>query len=114
MKNILGKINQLPGVIGSILVADDGIVIASELSVAVQDEIVGAMISAVGVSTTRSIERLQHGKLNLIVVEAQNGKLFIVPTNKGFLGVMTDEVINIGLVRIEIIEAAKAINIVKF
>ena len=110
MKNVLAKLNQLPGVIGSSLVAEDGIVIASELSAQIQDEVVGAMISAVGVSTTKSISRLKQGDLNLVVVEAQKGKLFIHPTNKGFLGVFTEDDVNIGLIRIEITEAAEALN----
>ncbi|MFP4459053.1 MAG: roadblock/LC7 domain-containing protein [Candidatus Zixiibacteriota bacterium] len=114
MKNVLAKINQLPGVIGSTLVAEDGIVIVSDLAVAVQDEIVGAMISAIGVSTVKAIKRLDHGNFELLVVEAKNGKLFISLTNKGFLGVLSENDVNIGLIRIEIVEAAKAINKLKY
>ncbi len=91
MKNVLARINQLPGVLGSALVAEDGIPIASDLAVAVRDEIVGAMISAVGVSTMKSIGRLDQGRMQLVVIEAQKGKLFVAPTNKGFLGVLTDD-----------------------
>jgi predicted regulator of Ras-like GTPase activity (Roadblock/LC7/MglB family) len=113
MISVLAKINQLQGVIGSCLVAEDGIIIDSDLSVAVTDEIVGAMISAVGVSTERAIERLEMGAMSLIVVEAQKGKLFICPTNKGYLGALTDDEVNIGLVRIELSEAAKAVTKLK-
>ena len=91
MKNILTKINQLPGVIGSSLVAEDGIVIASELGINISDEIVGAMVSTVGSTTMKSIERLKQGEMNLVIIEAQNGKLFVTPTNKGFLGVLTED-----------------------
>ena len=114
MKNVLAKINQLPGVMGCTLVAEDGIIIVSDLAVAVQDEIVGAMISSVGVSTMKAISRLNQGNLELLVVEAQNGKLFICLTNKGFLGVLSENDVNIGLIRIEIVEAAKAISKLKY
>ena len=114
MKNILAKINQLPGVLGSALVAEDGIPIASDLAVAVRDEIVGAMVSTVGVSTMKSVGRLNQGKMQLVVVEAQNGKLFVAPTNKGFLGVLTDDDVNIGLIRIELSEAVNSVNRLKF
>jgi len=110
MKNVLARINQLPGVTGSCLVAEDGIVIVSELAVAVSDEIVGAMVSAVGAATMKSIARLKQGNMNLVVIEAQNGKLFINPTNKGFLGVLAEDDVNIGLIRLELGEAAEAIN----
>jgi len=113
MKSVLSKINQLQGVIGCCLVAEDGIIIAADLSVAVSDEIVGAMISAVGVSTERAIERLDMGDMSLIVVEAQKGKLFICPTNKGYLGALTEDDVNIGLIRIELSDAAKAITKMK-
>ncbi len=114
MKNVLAKVNQLPGVLGSALVAEDGIPIVSDLAVAVRDQIVGAMIAAVGVSTKKSISRLDQGEMQLVVIEAQKGKLFVGPTNKGFLGVLTDDDVNIGLIRIEISEAIKTINGLRF
>lgn len=114
MKNILAKVNQLPGVLGSTLVAEDGIIIVSDLAVAVQDEVVGAMISAIGVSTVKAVNRLDQGHLELLVVEAEKGKLFIVQTNLGFLGVLSEIDVNIGLIRIEMIEAAKAINKLRY
>jgi len=113
ISEILEKLNRLPSVIGSILVAEDGIVIASELATAVESDVVGALVSAIGTVTKKAISRLQRGEFDIVIIEAEGGKVFITQTTKGFLGVMAERDVNIGMVRLELTSAVEAVNRVK-
>ncbi len=105
VKEVVERLGQVKGVVGSILVAKDGLVVASNLSVQVQDEVVAAMVSAVGGTATKASEMMGQGKLKNIVLEGENGKVFLTDAGIGYLGVLTTPDANIGLVRLELMEA---------
>ncbi len=109
VKGIVERLSQVKGVVGSILVAKDGLVVASNLSVQVQDEIVAAMISAVGGTAVKASEMMGQGKLKSIVLEGENGKVFLTDAGIGYLGVLTATEANIGLIRLELMEASNTL-----
>ena len=110
VKEVVERLAQVKGVVGSILVAKDGLVVASNLSVQVQDEIVAAMVSAVGGTAVKAAEMMEQGTLINIVIEGESGKLFLTDAEVGYLGVLTTPEANIGLVRLELMEATETLK----
>jgi len=110
VKEVVERLAHVKGVVGSILVAKDGLVVASNLSVQVQDEIVAAMVSAVGSTAIKASEMMGQGLLKNIVIEGDSGKLFLADADVGYLGVLTSPDANIGLVRLELMEATETLR----
>ncbi|RKZ28749.1 hypothetical protein DRQ29_01390 [bacterium] len=110
VKEVVERLAQVKGVVGSILVAKDGLVVASNLSVQVQDEIVAAMISAVGGTAVKASEMMGQGKLKNIVLEGEKGKVFLTDSGIGYLGVLTTQDANMGLIRLELMETSEELK----
>jgi len=110
VKDVVERLVQVKGVVGSILVAKDGLVVASNLSVQVQDEIVAAMVSAIGTTAVKASEMIEQGTLKSIIIEGERGKLFLADADIGYLGVLTVSDANIGLIRLELMEATETLR----
>ncbi len=102
MYQVLADLNRTSGVVGSMLVGEDGIIIATDMNAADSDDAVGALAASITASVRKSLERLQHHDLDQITVEAEGGNLFLSASKPGILVVKTEEDVNIGLVRLEI------------
>ena len=111
MYEALNELNKTTGVTGSMIVGEDGIVIASDLAEAVDEEIVGALASSISTNVRKSLERLNAVPLTDITVEASQGKLFITDVGIGLLVVTSEPDVNLGLVRLEMKNAATKISL---
>jgi len=111
MFQILEELNKTAGINGSMIVGKDGIVIAADLNANLQDEAVGALAASIVDTVKKSMERLSNENLRQITVEASKGKLFLTDVRIGILAVTTDPQVNVGLVRLEIKNAAEKIKI---
>lgn len=111
MYEILEELNKTVGVTGSMIVGQDGIVIAADLDTQLQDEAVGALTASIVSTVQKSISRLSHDTLKHVTVEASNGKLFLTDVGIGILAVTTDPQVNVGLVRLEIKNAAEKVRV---
>jgi predicted regulator of Ras-like GTPase activity (Roadblock/LC7/MglB family) len=111
MYQILEELNKTTGVNGSMIVGQDGIVIAADLNTSLQDEAVGALAASIVDTVKKSMERLSNEDLKQITVEASKGKLFLTNVGIGILAVTTDPQVNVGLVRLEIKNAAEKIKL---
>jgi hypothetical protein len=111
MFQILEELNKTAGINGSMIVGKDGIVIAADLNTNLQDEAVGALAASIVDTVKKSMERLSNENLRQITVEASKGKLFLTDVGIGILAVTTDPQVNVGLVRLEIKNAAEKIKI---
>jgi hypothetical protein len=112
MYKILEELNKTPGINGSMIVGQDGIVIAADLNSQLQDEAVGALAASIISTVRKSMERLSSEDLKQITVEASQGKLFLTDVGIGILAVTTDPEVNVGLIRLEIKNAAEKIRLV--
>jgi uncharacterized protein len=110
MYNILSDLNKTSGVKGSMLVGSDGIIIAADLDTQYEDETVGAMSASIVSSVGKALERLKGEEPAQITVEAEHGKLFLANAGVGILTVITDQEVNIGLVRLEMRNAISRIS----
>lgn len=111
MYQILEELNKTCGINGSMIVGKDGIVIAADSNSNYQDEAVGASAASIVDTVKKSMERLSDENLNQITVEASKGKLFLTDVGIGILAVTTDPQVNVGLVRLEIKNAAEKIKL---
>jgi predicted regulator of Ras-like GTPase activity (Roadblock/LC7/MglB family) len=111
MFQILEELNKTVGINGSMIVGKDGIIIAADLNANLEDETVGALAASIMDTVEKSMERLSNENLRQITVEASKGKLFLTDVGIGILAVTTDPQVNVGLVRLEIKNAAEKIKI---
>src|SRR3989337_78515 len=110
MYQILEELNKAPGNTGSMLVGNDGIIIAADLDTSFQDETVGAMAASIVSTVQKSLERLKSTHLKQVTIEAEQGKLFLTDVGFGILVVTTEPNVNVGLVRLEIKNTASKIK----
>lgn len=106
MYQILEELNKTSGINGSMLVGNDGIIIAADLDSRFQDESVGAMAASIVSTVQKSLEKLSSTPFRQMTVEAENGKLFLTDVGFGILVVTAEPNVNIGLIRLEIRNAA--------
>jgi predicted regulator of Ras-like GTPase activity (Roadblock/LC7/MglB family) len=110
MYNVLGDLNKTSGVKGSMLVGNDGIIIAADLDSKLEDETVGAMAASIMSNINKALERLNQPNLEKVTIEADDGKIFLSEAGIGILAVITEPLINVGLIRLEIKNAISQIK----
>jgi predicted regulator of Ras-like GTPase activity (Roadblock/LC7/MglB family) len=110
MYNVLGELNKTSGVKGSMLVGNDGIIIAADLDSRLEDETVGAMAASIMSNITKALERLKQQDLERVTIEADAGKIFLNEAGVGILAVITEPQVNVGLIRLEIKNAVNQIK----
>ncbi len=102
MHEILSELNKTTGITGSMVVGNDGIVIAANLQENVEDDTIGALAASITANIHKSLERLQSSPLKHVTIEADDAKLFFSDAGLGILVVTTDKEVNIGLILLEI------------
>lgn len=101
MYEVLSDLNKTTGITGSMVVGNDGIVIAADLDTGFDDETVGALAASITANIQKSLERLETHPLKQVTIEAEKGKLFFADAGLGILVVTTEQAVNIGLIRLE-------------
>ena len=110
MYDVLAQLNKTSGVTGSLVVGNDGIVIAADLNSQIDDDTVGALASSVAATVRKSLEGMQSGNLAQVTVESENRKMFLSSAGIGTLVVTTEPQVNIGLIRLEIRNAIEQLQ----
>lgn len=107
MYQVLEDLNKTSGITGSMIVGNDGIVIAADLDASFEEEAVGALAASITVNIQKSLDRLAQKSLSQVTIEAETGKLFFTGNDIGILVVTAQKDVNIGLIRLEIKNAIK-------
>ncbi len=110
MYNVLGELNKTSGVRGSMMVGVDGIIIAADLDTRLEDETVGALAASIVSNVTKAVERLNQQNADRIMIESDEGKIFLNDAGVGILAVITEPEVNVGMVRLEIKNAVAKIK----
>jgi predicted regulator of Ras-like GTPase activity (Roadblock/LC7/MglB family) len=110
MKEILSELNQEVGVKGSMVVTQDGIVVASDLTTGLSDEVVAAVASGAIQSTNAQLNRIGQPNLSKFVLEAGFGKMVFIDIGIAYLVVILDQRINMDVTLIAISGAAYRIR----
>jgi predicted regulator of Ras-like GTPase activity (Roadblock/LC7/MglB family) len=111
MHQVLNELNKTTGITGSMVVGNDGIVIASDLDATFEGETIGALAASISANIQKSLDRLETRPLQQVTIEAQNAKLFFSDAGMGILVVTTEKDVNIGLIRLEIKNAVERLRI---
>ncbi len=111
MYDVLDDLNKTTGVTGSMVVGNDGIVIAANLDESFEGEAIGALAASITTNIQKSLDRLKSTPLKQVTIEAEQGKLFFTDAGLGILVVTTERQVNIGLIRLEIKNAISKIKL---
>lgn len=111
MHEVLSELNKTTGITGSMVVGNDGIVIASDLQENLEDETIGALAASITSNIHKSLQRLQTSPLKQVTIEAEDAKLFFTDAGLGILVVTTEKEVNIGLIRLEIKNAISKLKV---
>ncbi len=110
MYQALSELNKTTGVTGSMVVGNDGIVIAADLGTGIESDAIGALAASITANIQKSLERLETQPLRQVTIEAEDAKLFFTQAEPGLLVVTTEKDVNIGLVRLEIKNTVKKLK----
>ena len=109
MQQILGKLNKTLGVRGSMVVNRDGIVAASDLSDDADETGIGAVTSSILAALESALKRIKMGEFSQFTITGSEGKVSVVDTGQAILLVLLNRDVNMGMVNVEIKEAAAAV-----
>ncbi len=111
---LLDKVNRVPGVRGSMVVAlEDGLIVEEDLMVGVQGAAVAALVASIFRRARRSLQGADFGAAQLVQVEAEEGLLFAAaPPQLAdlLLVVVAESWVNVGLVRLEAARVVEALG----
>lgn len=110
MERLLSELNKTPGVIGSFVVAPDGIIVASDFATEINDEMMGALTSSIINTVEKAAKKMELGQLNGFVLETDRNRIFFQATRSGYLVSLAGPEANLGLVRVELRAAAERLN----
>ena len=105
MRDTLVELNKLRGVQGCLLVGRDGILIASDLKVDVNDEAIGAVASSVLAAVGRALERMELGGFKRYVISGKSARIAMYRVGPTILMLLLDKDANLGLITLEIRDA---------
>ncbi len=111
MYDVLNELNKTTGITGSMVVGNDGIVIAADLDESFEGDTIGALAASITANIQKSLERLNTTPLKQVTIEADDGKLFFTDAGLGILVVTTEKSVNIGLIRLEIKNAISKLKV---
>ena len=109
MREILAKLNKTAGVRGSMVVNRDGIVAASDLAVEADETSIGAVASSILAALESALKRINMGKFSRFIITGSEGKVAVVETGQALLIVLLNRDVNMGMLNVEIREAAAAV-----
>ena len=110
MEQILGELNKIPDVNGSCIVAEDGIIVATDFHSDIDDESIGALMSSIIHASKQAIEKMKYGDIRSFMLEAEKNKVFFARCKFGYLIVITGAEANLGLIRVEVKNAVKQLD----
>ena len=110
MRKIVEDLIRIDGVIGSLLVGKDGLVVSSTLLEDEDAEVLGAMSAAMFGSVAKAAERIGIGGLRDTIIEATEGSIQLIEAEDLILVVITERGVNLGMIRIEMRKAAKRVR----
>ena len=108
----LDFVTRVRGVRGAMLVAgDDGLVVAEQLMEGIKGGAVAALAASLANRLRRAMDAAGTSAPRFWHLECDQGALLVVPAASAMLLVaVTDPDVNVGLVRLELLRAAEAVE----
>ena len=102
MREVLHQLNRTKGVLGSLLTAPDGLLIAAELNNRYDRDEVAALSAGIGLTVSAWLERFRAAGRTLVVLDTSAVRLFVSAVRWGFLVVMADKSASTGAIRLDL------------
>ena len=109
LKGILADLSSVEGILGCFITSNEGIIVVSMGQTGPQAES-GGQAAAIFESTHRSVDQLNQGKLQQVLVTAESGHILLVSFAAYVLVVLADSRINLGLLRLALDSATKKLE----
>lgn len=99
MEDILKDISQVKGILGSLIISRDGLIIAQDFSATEEVDLLAADLAELTNLSVQLIqEKLNQGNFDTLSIEAAKGRISVKAINENtFLIVMANLTINLGL-----------------
>jgi hypothetical protein len=112
LRGILNRLNQsTTDILSSALVSMDGLIIASSVMITLDEEVIGAMSSAMLGIGSRVSEQFRRGALDQVLVHGEEGYVVITrASDNSVLSVITNQRAKLGLIFMECKQAAQALT----
>lgn len=110
MKKVLTELNQEVGVRGSMVVTQDGIVVAADLGVGLQEDLVAAIASSAIQQIKQAVAGVGHEGFTRLILNSAHGKLVFFDIGVAYLVVVLDKRLNMDLTLIAISGSAYRIR----
>jgi predicted regulator of Ras-like GTPase activity (Roadblock/LC7/MglB family) len=113
-RQLLGRVNRINGVRGSMMVAaEDGLIVEEDLMVGVPGPAAAALVASLFRRARRSMQAAEFGSAAYLQVDGEDGLLFAAaPPELGdlLLVVIAERWVNVGMVRLEAARVAAAMG----
>lgn len=106
MREILQELNSIPGIHGSVIVLEDGVVVVSALAAGTDPDSYSALISSLLAQAGRSLPRLGVGKIKRAIVSASRGSFALTNLGGAYLVAELERDVEPSLIAIDIESAA--------
>ncbi len=100
IEKVLNVLKEVDGVIGSFFLLRDGSIIASVLPPSINANEIGKHIASIVEKTEKSVQNMNQGKLNQVVISSESGQLLFTEVMTGVLFMIGNEAINVGKMRL--------------
>ncbi|HAK97071.1 MAG TPA: hypothetical protein DCM87_19285 [Planctomycetes bacterium] len=111
MKRILQDLNRTAGIRGSMVMTQDGIMVAAALGPDLEEDVVAALASALLTTVKRSFNQIAAGEsLSELVLTASDGKMVFLDLGNAYLVVVAKRDLALAATMVEIQSAAHRIK----
>ena len=110
MLEVLKDVNKEVGVMGSLVLTTDGIVIASLIGVGLQEDAVAARSANAIRSFNKELSTIGASPFSRLVISSAHGKMVFIVCGDSYLVVVLDKHINADLTLLSIASASRKIR----
>lgn len=110
MREVLRKLNETPGIKGSLVLTTDGIVVIADLSSELDEDTTAALVGNVVTQTMQLLGSGEYSAMDRMIMTASRGKIVIENLENCLLVVVTNQFTNLDVTMLEIASAAKLIR----
>ncbi|MGA1869184.1 MAG: roadblock/LC7 domain-containing protein [bacterium] len=106
----LDKINQQQGVLGSLILTPDGMVVKSSVESEFDDEIISAMASSLTTTIRKSLDKLFCESFLFYTFSASKGDILFINLDTAFLVILVASGAPLSMIKIESIQISQEIK----
>ncbi len=107
LEQLLADLRNTEGVVGALLVGEDGLPVAGELDTDLPDSVMSAMVAEIGNSAKKYVGGMQLGEFVGGTIDGTNGNMVLYPMNQFFLVVINEPNAKLGLLKVQIDRARR-------